>query len=180
MRQIGLISRLNLQLNSLLVLAFQILLHIQILENNTALTLQSGSFADLGFMLGDTIIISWGWLGGGATYNNAQSHTRTITYVAGNIMYISAPLTWQPTADVVGSGTVFPSSGLVNGMLIVADKAPDSIQMQFNLAPNGSSTPNSVIDGEVTRLEKQQYFRHSYGNSSSNDAISQQIGRIYR
>ena len=45
--------------------------------NNTALTLQSGSFADLGFMLGDTIIISWTYLGGGLTYNAAQSHTRT-------------------------------------------------------------------------------------------------------
>lgn len=120
--------------------------------NNTALTLQSGSFADYGFMLGDTVRISWGWLGG--TYNASQVHIRTITYVAGNIMYISGgALTWQPTADVVASGYVFPSAGNVTGMFIVADKAPDSIEMQFNLAPNGSNTPNSVIDGEITRLE---------------------------
>ena len=121
--------------------------------NNTALTHQSGAFSDYGFMLGDTIIITWNYLGGNPIYDAVQSHTRTISYISGNIMYISAPLTWSPTTDIVGSGLPFPTAGLVAGMLIVADKAPDSIQMQFNLAPNGSSTPNSVIDGEVTRLE---------------------------
>jgi hypothetical protein len=115
---------------------------------------QSGLWSDDGFLDGDSITISTAYIWSG---NNtiAQSWSRTINYISGNKMYISASITLQPSSAVIPSGTTFPKEGVLTGMTILANKLPNSLEFYFNLTPDGTTTLNSLIDGELNRFELQ-------------------------
>lgn len=100
-------------------------------------------FGDYGFVAGDTVTISWIMYSSGAT----SSYSRTIEFVNGGTMFIDSAL---PSS---ANGLTFPTDGHVAGMLILADKKPDSIEAEINLALNGTTSTNSVIDGSTNRLE---------------------------
>jgi len=109
------------------------------------LTFQNASFADRGFLDGDSITITFTPTATGVP----ETYSRTINYVSGNTIYLNSGLPGY------ASGTVFPTDGAYSGISIVADKRPNSIEFQFNLTPNGSTSYGSVIDTELTRFELQ-------------------------
>ena len=96
-----------------------------------------------GFIAGDTIRIEYThYLGGGF-----QSYVRVIDFVNGGNLFLTVAL---PTSL---NSLVFPTNGVMSGMSISALKSPDAVEVEINLAPNGTTTTNSVIDGSTTRLE---------------------------
>jgi len=122
---------------------------------NHTISTQQGDFGtDSGFVVGDTLTIIWTQLNFPPAFQS-QSQVVTATYVSGNVLHLDTPLIANGIGGAVPvpDGTVFPSSGITSGMSIIADKAPDSIEFNFNLTPNGSSSLNSVIDSELNRFE---------------------------
>jgi len=110
------------------------------------LQFQSGSFGDEGFLPGDNIILIFTYYSGGFTI--PIQWAATVDYISGNQMFLVGPI---PTAGPL----TFPTSGVLSGVLIVADKMPDAIEWQMNLTPNGSSILNSVLDSQINRFEYQ-------------------------
>jgi len=122
--------------------------------SNVWLTHQQGDFSDYGFLAGDVITITWS-IALGNPFCNQQSATATISYISGTLMYLTAPLLYTAFCYVgqeVVNGRVFPTLPNYSGMLITANKVPASIEAQINLAPNGTSSLGSVIDGELNRF----------------------------
>jgi len=110
------------------------------------ISLQSGLWGTAGFAAGDSITISFFSYLGGINYG-AKSYTRTITYINGNLLYIDSVLP-APFTNLV-----YPTAGKVAGMLIQANKLPQQIDFNFNLTPSGTSSINSIIDGQVNRFK---------------------------
>lgn len=108
-----------------------------------AITIGSGEWYQHGFVTGDTITITFL---SQVVPIGAQSFTRTITYINGNIMYIDSVLTAPFSAKT------YPTTGQVGGMTIKADKLPQQIDFNFNLVQNGTTSDQSLIDGEVNRF----------------------------
>jgi len=117
------------------------------------LTFQSGDWADEGFMVGDTIVITYQW------YNNpppfqAQTFTAVVTYINGSQMQIDQPFgVTTPSFSTHVDGRQFPTDGLCSGLLIVSTRVPENIDFLFNLTPSGTALLNSVIDSELNRFE---------------------------
>lgn len=111
---------------------------------SASLSFQQTDFDEQGFMVGDIITISY--------YNQttgvSESFPREIIYVSGNQIQLNSGL----PSNIV-SGAVFPTDGELSGMSIVADKRPNAIEFFFNLAPNGSNSLGSVVEGSLTRLQ---------------------------
>ena len=119
--------------------------------------IQSGDFGQLGFLAGDSITCTYNFFQLPVPFQS-QTFTTTITYISGNQMFIADPFTLNPQPPFFPpgwehpNGRIFPTDNVVNGILIVADKEPDSIDIEFNLAPNGSTSLNSIIDAELNRF----------------------------
>lgn len=111
---------------------------------------------DGGFLQGDSITITFDYLPTSIP-NQAQSQVVNVTYVAGNLLYIDAPLDFTiPSGTfLVPDGVVFPTNSFYSGILVVANKAPNAVEFEMNLTPNGGQSLNSVIDGEVNRFQLQ-------------------------
>ena len=143
--------------------------------NNTWLEFQSADFGEFGFLGGDVVTITF-------TYdvNNSpvQTFVRTVDYISGNQMYLTAPLgaVTTPPSGTVGSGTVFPTDGTVGAISIIADKLPEAIEFWFNLTPNGSNSLNSVIDGGIQRFEKIDTNGLTLGVPVSMDQLNDRSG----
>lgn len=110
------------------------------------ISLQSGLWGTAGFAAGDSITISFFSYLAGINYG-AKSYTRTITYINGNLLYIDT------TLPAPFTNLVYPTTGQVAGMLIQANKLPQQIDFNFNLTPSGTSSINSIIDGQVNRFK---------------------------
>lgn len=148
------------------------------LGSNYILTLQSGNIGDYGFVVGDTINLVYLMYSVPAIYQS-QTLTRTITYISGNSLYLDLPFTYAPSSAEHPSGRQFPTDGVVSGLLVVADKMPNSLEWQFNLTPNGSSSLSSVIDGEINRFELQNVASMSTGvPTAMNQLINKSGGLI--
>ncbi len=115
-------------------------------ENATtaSLVFQQTDFDEQGFMVGDSITITWTEYPSGV----AQSEVRIINYVSGGQIQLNSGL---PSS--IGNGAVFPTDGALSGMSIVADKRPNAIEFFFNLTPNGTNSLGSVVDTSLTRLQ---------------------------
>lgn len=119
---------------------------------NYSLSLDSGDIGDFGIVAGDVVTITWTQYNAPPAFQN-QSETKTVTYVSGNIFYIDSPLQVQiPAVINVPDGTQFPTANQQSGMLVVANKAPDAVEFQFNLTPNGQQSLGSVLDGNLNRF----------------------------
>ena len=125
--------------------------------SNHWLQFDQGDWADSGFLDGDAIDISAVLLA--APQNSQdQSWTKTVTYVDGVRLYLDSALDDYQGAGVSGApgnGVQFPSDGVLSGMSVVANKLPNSLEFYFNLTANGTTTLNSLIDGELNRFELQ-------------------------
>jgi hypothetical protein len=111
----------------------------------TTLTKQYGNWMDFGFVVGDTITISFvSFLG--IPNNGVQTFTRTVTYINDNIMYINTAL---PT---IFDNKEFPTEGQFSGMFVSSTKLPQSVEFSFNLTKDGIESVNSVLDGELNRF----------------------------
>lgn len=127
--------------------------------SNRWFTHQQGDFGDYGFVAGDTITCTYSFLALPPPWQ-IQTFVTTIDYISGNQMYINDPFILNPVFPPSPAfehidGRQFPTDNYVNGILIVADKEPDSINFLFNLATNGSTSLASVIDGELSTFQKQ-------------------------
>ena len=121
---------------------------------------------DKGFAVGDDIDITTTWHynnGAPPTFSCAQAWNRQITYIDGNKLHIDAHLVASPCGGAppseVADGREFPTDSIVNRfdeLLIVKTTAAEEIEFQFNLTQNGSTSLNSVIDGELIRLSSDQ------------------------
>lgn len=109
------------------------------------LTFDNLEWMNEGFAVGDTITVGFqSYLPG--SNNGAKSYTRTITYINGNILYLSSALP-APFTNLV-----YPTSGQVAGMYVTANKAPEQVEFSFNLSRNGIESQNSFIDNEINRF----------------------------
>lgn len=113
--------------------------------NGDAITRQQGNWSDDGWVAGMTITIKF------LDYSlpppsNPVTIVKTITYINGNIMYLSSAV---PAAY---TNAVFPTSGSYSGMLITGNQLPEAMEFIFNLTLNGASAEASVIDGQVNRF----------------------------
>lgn len=117
--------------------------------------IQQGDFGDLGFLAGDAISVSYTWLV--APLPQQQTFTFNVISVQGNKLYVDTnfginPNYGNPTFTHI-DGRKFPTDGYVTPIVIVANRAPASVEFVFNLAPNGSTLLNSMIDSELNRFE---------------------------
>lgn len=120
---------------------------LPITVNGDVVSLPAGyDFGDYGFVTGDTISLTFTSyslaLGGTGT----QTFSRTVTYVNGNLMYISSVLSGS-----FSNNKTYPTSGQVSAMTISANKVPQQIDFFFNLVESGTTGDESVIDTEVNR-----------------------------
>jgi hypothetical protein len=123
--------------------------------SNYWLQFDNASWADAGFLEGDTITITATVYANGQN-SQAQSWVSTITYINGNELYLNAPLgPYIGGFGTPGNGTTFPLDGILSGMSVVADKLPNALEFYFNLTPNGTVSLNSLIDSELNRFELQ-------------------------
>ena len=111
--------------------------------NQFYITSNSVNWGERGFIAGDSLNISFTYASSGVTI----TFIKTVDYTTGNNLFLTTSL------GTIASGTVFPTNGVINGMAILADKLPNSISVDINLAPNGTTTTASVIDGSTNRLE---------------------------
>jgi hypothetical protein len=121
--------------------------------SNYWLQFDSGNWADAGFLDGDTVTITATVI----TANAPQTWTATVSYINGTQMYLTAPLgNYQgAVSGSPGNGVQFPTTGLLTGMSVVADRLPNALEFNFNLTPNGTVSLNSLIDSELNRFELQ-------------------------
>jgi hypothetical protein len=122
--------------------------------SNYTLTIDSGDIGEIsGIVAGDTITITWTQLNAGTPFQ-AQSEVKTVLYISNNVIFLDSPLQYngpmgpQNYAD----GYKWPTDNITSGMLIVADKSPESIDFTFNLTPNGTTALDSVLDGQLNRF----------------------------
>ena len=134
------------------------------------ITKASGTWGDDGFIDGMAIIISF-WDFNLPNPQNPPIFNKTITYINGNIMYLDSPLAGYPN-------NVFPTNGEYDDMTIVSDTNPDAADFYFNLIPNGQSSPNSVIDGQVNRFEVQQLAALGVGGAAPMQQINLKSGGL--
>jgi len=126
--------------------------------SNYWFTSQVGDWGEQGFLAGDTITVSYVFTGIPITAFQNQSQTFTILYITGNEMYVDHAFlmnpvnTFQPTFEHI-DGRDFPTDNYVTGIAMLVDKAPASIDFEFNLTPSGSSLLNSLIDNELNRFQ---------------------------
>lgn len=129
----------------------------------------SDNWGNYGFAPGQSIDISTTWyyrgqIGAapGANFDTVQNWSATILYISGNQLFIDIPLVTVPDPGVTsftshilnGVGIPYrddPNNQLDPLVLVVTD-APEQIEFTFNLTQNGSTSLNSVIDGELIRL----------------------------
>jgi hypothetical protein len=122
--------------------------------NNVWLEFATGDWGDYGFLANDPIIVEFTLVGfpAGAPWNPVIING-VVDYVDDNLLYLQAPLIAPfPYNAEIQNYSVFPTNGSASGMLVIADKAMDAVEIQFNLTPNGSNTLNSVIDTELNRF----------------------------
>ncbi len=112
-------------------------------------------FGDSGFLAGDAITLRFYSIPLGAylTFN------KTVTFVNGNVLFFDSALSIAPNT------VVFPEDGQTYGISIQSFKNPASIETYINLTPNGTVSPNSVLDGSVNRFEVQDISSLTVGNS---------------
>jgi len=115
----------------------------KIISLGDTLTVQFSQWSDFGFVVGDVLTLSWSSF---VLPIGAQTATRTITYINGNIIYIDSALP-SPFTNVS-----FPESGVTTGMSVKAIKQPQSIEFTFNLTKDGVTSQDSIIDGELNRF----------------------------
>ena len=115
--------------------------------------IQQGDFGELGFLAGDAITVTYTFIAAPPPIQ-AQTFTFNVLSVQGNKLYVDTPF------GLGGGGTFFhidgrkfPTDAYVSSILIVANRAPASIEFEFNLAPNGTTLLNSMIDSEFNRFE---------------------------
>lgn len=120
--------------------------------NNHWIALASGDWGEHGFLPGDPIVAIWDLIGFPQGVNPITVNG-VVDYIDNNLIYLQAPLVaGPPFNNAIADGATFPSNGNTSGMLVIADKHMDAVEMQFNLTPNGSNTLNSVIDSELNRF----------------------------
>ena len=142
------------------------------------LEIQQGDWGiDGGFAQGDSIDINWTWLLPPVPFQ-PQSQTLNVTYVAGNLLYLDAPLTQTSSSGTgaVPDGSVFPTNAQRSGILVVADKAPNAVEWEFNLTPNGGQSLNSVIDQELNRFQLQDVDTLSIGVPTAMNQLGNKSG----
>lgn len=135
------------------------------IAGNFSLTLAAGdSWENYGFAVGDSIVLGSKWFyydsTAPGTFSAVQTWARTITYLNGDVMHISAHLVavpggGTPPVGEVGNGKQFPTDSTTNrftDLTVVKADAADEIEFNFNLTPNGSTSLNSVIDGQLMRF----------------------------
>jgi hypothetical protein len=115
-----------------------------------------------GFAVGDNIDLqtNWVYFDGAGTFSMVQNWNRNVTYISGNVMHIDAALVAVPGGGVppvgeVANGREFPTDSIVNrftDLLVFKTQAAKELQFEMNLTPNGSTSLNSVIDGELIRF----------------------------
>jgi len=108
-------------------------------------------WADDGFLEGDSITMTTTYLPNGI----AQSWTRTITYISGNKLYFDSELLYFGTSNPISTSVLFPTDAVWSGLGVLSNKLPNSLEFYFNLTPDGTTTLNSLIDGELNRFELQ-------------------------
>jgi hypothetical protein len=114
---------------------------------------QAGDWGDEGFLAGDSITVSYTFYALPSPFQ-AQSFTFNILYISGQEMYVDTPFGinffGSPFTHI--NGRQFPTESYVSGILIVADRAPSTVDFEFNLTPNGSTLLNSMIDSEINKF----------------------------
>ena len=142
-----------------------------------SLNFQSGNWADAGFVVGDTIVLTYTFYSVSAGSQN-QTFTSTITYINGTSMQIADPLTYTNNSSVYNhaSGVQFPTTSYTSGVLVVSSRTPDNIDFLFNLAPNGTPVLNSVIDSELTRFESPNLSTLGIGSSMAMTPMAKKSG----
>ena len=131
----------------------KIVWHVQ--GSNFWFELQQGIFGDFGFLDGDVITVAYSFVSAPSLLQN-QAFTFTVSSIQGNKMYVTTafglnPSFGNPFTHV--DSREFPTDNYVSRILILADRAPASVEFEFNLTPNGSSLISSIIDSEVNRFE---------------------------
>lgn len=111
---------------------------------NTALTLESGTWGELGFVVGQTMDIEFNDLSLPPPQNPVQT-VKVITYINGNVLYIDSAFGSYPSAT-------FPTSGSLGGMTLQIDESPESLEFFFNLTKDGQQSVNSVIDQQINKF----------------------------
>jgi len=128
------------------------------------------NFGDNGFLAGDSVTLAYYSIAGGVY----QSYTRNITFVNGNVLFIDTPL---PGGALTQQ---FPEDGVTYGLSIQAIKNPAAIETYINLTPNGTVSPNSVLDGSVNRFEIQDLSGLTIGNSISLNQLGDLSGGLIK
>ena len=133
--------------------------------NNTAgifsLTLPTGAtWSSYGFAVGDAIncIFSVRYRNPvGPDFFVNQDILRNITYISGNILQMDGDLEAQPVDPnfdgEIQNNRKFPEVNITGELTIVKTSPADEIEVELNLTPNGSTSLNSVIDGEIMRFK---------------------------
>lgn len=110
------------------------------------------NWGDKGFVIGDSVSITYSLDGGGATVNGA---IRTILDIQGNLMYFSDFI----ALTSVYSGALMPmsaGSGSSNSTLKIDNltrSLPEQMEIYHNIINNASNpNKNSLIDGEQNRF----------------------------
>lgn len=134
------------------------------------ITAISTDFGEQGFLAGDTIVLAYYSIGGGVF----QSYTRTVSFVNGNTLFIDTALPGGALTQV------FPEDGVTYGLSLTANKKPASIESYINLTPNGTVSPNSVLDSSVNRFEVQDLSSLTVGNSIALNQLGGQSGGLIK
>jgi hypothetical protein len=137
-------------------------------STNDSLSVQSGEWYDYGFSDGDTITMYFKENG------TAVSFTRTINYINGNVMFFTSAL---PSGYQYKD---FPTSGTLTGMFIAVNKQPTSVDFRFNLSPSGSTSVDSIIDGELNRFIDNAISSLSVSGSVSMTQLGNKSGGIVK
>ena len=132
------------------------------------ITADTGNFGDYGFLAGDVVDITWTGIASGTTV----TYSRNVLFVNGNNIFIDTPL---PSGV---DNKYFPTDGVLSGMSIIANKKPASIEAYINLAPNGTPSPNSVLDGGINRFEIQDMSSMNIGDTLSLGQVGDQSGGL--
>jgi hypothetical protein len=157
------------------------------IAGNYTLTLPaSDSWENYGFAVGDAITLTstWVYFDGTGTFSNAQSWARSILYLSGNVMHISANLVASPGGGTppvgeVANGREFPTDSIVNrftDLTVVKSAAAEEIEFNFNLAPNGSTVFGSVLDGELMRFSSSAISGMALSSSIPLNQLGDQSG----
>jgi len=102
------------------------------------ITRASGTWDENGFVSGQNIVLREA---------SVADEANVVASISGNTLYLANPYTKYPDP------TTFPNSGAgISGLLVFSTDVSEQIDFYFNLAPNTTSTIQSVIDNEVNKF----------------------------